>query len=181
MAEKNYFERVYQEKTIQYAYKFKVYIENFIPSNGLQEQLPMVEPFLVRSVTIPSYKFRLENVDYNNINKSFALFENTPLTLRIEFDEDAGGTIARLVRYLQRRIMKKNGIYNPPNQTKIKRIRVDILSNQGEVTSRYVFFDCLFQDAEDATYDYSVSDNIKTAINFSVDYMTTEPLPNYVG
>lgn len=117
---KNSFEKVYKEKTIQRSWKFLVTFEDFTPAGSSNsELLPKMKDYHVRSVTIPSYRFRKENMDYNNLGKTFLLFDSKMgVDLRIEMDEDAQGQVAALIRYLQRKIMNQDGTYNAPDSSK---------------------------------------------------------------
>jgi hypothetical protein len=177
------FRKVYGEKTIQQAWKFLVSFDDYTPAGSKnQEKPPIVEEYHVRAVTIPNYRFRKEVMDYNNLGKTFPIFDSKAgLDLRIEFDEDAAGRCARLVRYLQRRIMNQDGTYRAPNEAKLNRIRVDIISNSGDVTTRYWFHGCYLLEAEDYIFSYDSSENIKFVVTFAVDYVTVEPVPDFKG
>ena len=183
MSIRNSLRKVYSQKTIQNAWRFRVLFEDFsAASSKRNEKLPILEEYHVRAVTLPNYRFRKEMMDYNNIGKTFVVFDTKiGLDLRVEFDEDAAGRVARLIRYLQRKIMNPDGTYRPPNEAKLNRILVDVYSNSGEVVARYWFHGCYFIEAEDFIYSYDSSDNIKFVVTFAVDYVTVEPLPSFKG
>jgi len=183
MSVQNSLRKVYKEKTIQNAWQFMVYLDDYTPAGSAPQELFIpLEPYAARAVTIPQYRFRKESMDFNTLGKQFPVFDTRQgLDLRIEFDEDFVGRTARMVRSLQRRIMNMDGTYNPPNTSKINKIRVDILSPSGIVTTRYWFNGCFFIEAEDFIFSYDSSENIKFVVTFSVDYVTIEPAPDFNG
>lgn len=177
------FRKVYSQKTVQPAWKFRVIFDDFTAAGSTgNKALPTMESYHVRAITIPNYRFRKEVMDYNNIGKTFPILDSKMgLELRIEFDEDSAGRVARLVRYLQARIMNPDGTYNPPNKAKLNRISAEIYSNTGEVSARYWFHGCYLLEAEDYIYTYDSSENIKFVVTFAIDYITVEPFPDFKG
>jgi hypothetical protein len=94
--------------------------------------------------------------------------------IKITLEEDAYGTIARLVYCLQRRIINPDGLYYNPDLTRISNITIDVMDEADKYIMKYTFHHCYFLNAEEITYDYGADGSVSTAITFNADFVTRE-------
>ncbi len=180
-----------RQKTIQRAYNFFVTIENSDIIKGgifgkfagsIREKInfpafrkiPTIESYHVQRVTVPQHTFKKEVMMYGPAPRTFPVYSSEGLFVRIEFEEDANGTIQNFIHWCQERVMDQDGLYRSPGLSKIDRITVDIMDASGDVVMIYRFFDCYLQDAIPITYDYSANNSILHTITFGVDFFEIE-------
>jgi len=142
-----------------------------ISTNG---PMPIIRSYHVTNVTIPHYEAEPIVQVYGQVPRSFpSLKTEEPLKVTISFEEDENGTIAYLVNWLQRSIMRKDGLYNNPVNMKFGFIAVEIQDKNGIPVVYYVFHDPYFLGTSNPTYDYNSNDAIKYDITFGVDRVST--------
>jgi len=167
----------YSNKTVQRVYNFFVTFDNNPTLDEKvinQDPMPKIEDWHIRNVTIPNYDFQKEVEKYGSIPRSFPKLSFDGFEVRIELEEDEKGTIAYFINWLQRRILNRNGIYNPPDSNRIDVITVQIKDNAGQKVVNYYFRDAYFLKADDVQYDYATNDALRYILTFGVDYYDME-------
>ncbi len=175
------------DKSIQRSYTFEVDIindnspgRNFLPDG---ESMPEIKNFHVLNVVIPQWSFKREIQYHGPFPRSFAVLDHDGFELKISFEEDDVGTIAKLIDWMQRRIFMRDGSgrYVPPGKNKIALIVVKVLDAAKNVVYIFKFPDCYFLKASEPTFDYATNESIKYEIVFGTDFQKFEavvPVPN---
>lgn len=162
-------------KSIQRSYNFFVTIVNDNSSNSYLpngESMPHIENHHVLNVSVPQYGFKKEIQYYGPYPKTFPVLEHDGFELKITFEEDDKGTIARLINWLQRRIIMNDGTgrYVFPARNRIRSIFIRPVDAAGNEKLGYEYNNCYFLRASEPTYDYGTNESIKYEIVFGCDF-----------
>lgn len=169
-------QKFYKEKSIQKSFNFSVtFYDNIRPYLPDGEQIPAIEDWHVVNVSIPFYDFKKEVHKIGSFPITFPVLDFDGFELKIIFEEDDKGTIAKLINWLQRRIITNEGFYVTPNLSKII-IDVIIRNDIGKPIQRYSFKQCYFLKSSEVVFDYSTNDSIKYEIIFGSDYYEFEDM-----
>lgn len=133
---------------------------------------PIIQPFHVLDVTIPSYKFQREVMMYGQVPRSFPVLDFKGFEISITLEEDEQGTVAYFINWLQRRIIDNKGYYNAPNKVKIPGLVIEIQDKMGIPVVYYIFHDIFLTNVDDVQYSYTDSGTIKRNITFACDRLT---------
>lgn len=174
----------FKEKSIQKTYKFYVTIENNdygvgkwnarYPDDRL-EDMPDIELYHVRNVTLPNNIFIKNSMQYGIAPKTFTTYNSEQgLDLRMELEEDKNGTIRKFVQWCEERKMSPSGVHRNPDLIKIDRITVNILDDLNDINIIYRFKNVDFLSADPIAVDYASSDSVKYIMTFVVDYFDVE-------
>ena len=134
---------------------------------------PIIQPFHILSVTIPTYSFEKQIMMYGQVPRSFPVLNFKGFNISITLEEDEKGTVEYFVNWNQRNIIDNEGYYNPPNKVKLKAFIVEVYDKMGIPIVYYNFHDIYFLEAEDVTYSYEGNGSIKRALTFGCDRMST--------
>ena len=166
----------YGNKSVQKSYNFSVsmvddanYNFKYLPDN---QKIPKIKDYHAINVSVPFYDFKKEVQYYGPFPRSFPVLSTDGFELSIVFEEDEEGTIARLVDWLQKRIIVNDGTgrYVPPGLNKITFIDVNLLDDRKNIVSTYKFPDCYFLKANNVTLDYTDNNSTKYEIIFGSDF-----------
>ncbi len=155
-------------KTVQVPYNFIVEFElsNTDIESSLYEKGPLeifhnygnnfpIKPWHVKSVNIPGItaKSEQQKIGQFTINHPMLEFETT--VLKITFEEDELGTIAKFAYWLARRRMNTEGLYYDLSQSSIGTIVVKVFNPRLHTCIAYRFYDCCFMSSTglDLTYE----------------------------
>lgn len=167
-------------KSIQPAFRFYVtHIYNpfklFLKEGGPP---PIIRSYHVASIDIPTYNFTKESVQYGAVPRTFAVLDfKDGMNIEVTYEEDELGTIAYFINWLQKQIIDRRGYYQAPLNGRIM-IVVEIQDKNGIPTAYYIFHDCYFQTASNASYSYDSNDSIKYTISYACDRMSVS-FPKY--
>ena len=135
---------------------------------------PIIQPFHILSVTIPTYKFDKKVMTYGQVPRSFPVLNFTQgLDLKISLEEDEKGTVDYFINWNMRNIIDSDGYYNPPDKVKLKAFVLEIQDKNAIPVVYYMFHDIFFMDASEPTYSYTSNDSIKRELTFNCDRMST--------
>lgn len=164
-------------KSIQRSWGFDVsFIYN--PLKGLSlgrglEFPPIIQPFYVLDVTMPTYSFKKEVMMYGQVPRTFPILEFEGFDVDVTLEEDEKGTVDYFINWNQRNIIDDEGYYSAPDDAKIKAMVVEIYDNQSKPVVYYIFHDLYFLAANPAQYSYNSNDSIKRTVTFGVDRVST--------
>jgi hypothetical protein len=134
---------------------------------------PVIQPYHVLDVTIPTYSFKKEYIMYGQVPRSFPVLDFEGFNIDIVLEEDEQGTVEYFINWNQRNIIKKNGVYNAPDNAKIHAFVVEVKDKMGIPIVYYNFHDLFFLNASTANYSYQTNSSITRTLTFGVDRMTT--------
>lgn len=130
---------------------------------------PIIQPFHILSVTVPTYTFTHEYMMYGQIPRSFPIFDFKGFEFTTELEEDEQGTVEYFINWNQRRIIDSDGYYNAPDLVKIPGFVLEVQDKMGIPVVYYMFHDIFFLNASDVTYAYANGDSIKRTITWACD------------
>ncbi len=162
-------------KSIQKSFDFLVTLINdnvnsYLPDG---EPMPEIKEWHITNITIPTYEFKKEIQYHGPFPYSHPVLEHDGFEVTVTFEEDAKGTIARLIDWLQRRIIRKNGRYIPPGKNRLTGIYCDVIKtedNKRIITNKFYYTNCYFLRASAPTYDYGTNESIKREVTFGADF-----------
>lgn len=163
-------------KSIQRTFQFMVFfLDNpfRFKESGI---MPIIMPFHVVDVTIPNYRFRKESQIYGQVPRTFPVLDVddlTQMTVDVTFEEDEIGTIAYYISWLQRNIIKKNGLYNNISSNRVGKMIVEVQNKNGIPIVYYIFHKLYYLGADSVTYSYETNDSVKYKINYGFERMST--------
>jgi hypothetical protein len=134
---------------------------------------PIIQPFHILSVTVPTYTFKKETMMYGQVPRSFPVLEAKALDLKISLEEDEKGTVDYFINWNMRNIIDRDGYYNPPDKVKLKAFVLEVQDKNAIPVVYYMFHDIFFMDASEPTYSYTSNDSIKRELTFNCDRMST--------
>jgi len=134
---------------------------------------PIIQPFHILSVTVPTYSFEKETMMYGQVPRSFPLLNFKGFNLVITLEEDERGTVEYFINWNQRRIIDSDGYYIPPNKVKIPGFVLEVQDKMGIPVVYYMFHDIFFLNANEVNYSYKSSDSITRDLTFNCDRMST--------
>jgi len=179
-------------KSIQKSYKFLVTFYDapgFYASspslnnkyNALLQEIgpqPLIKQWHVLNVAIPQYKFHAESQKYGTLIKSFPVMDSEPLRIDITMEEDAQGTIAYFINWMQRRIIDKEngGVYRSQKLNRITDLIIETEDDAGIPIQIYWFKNIFLSEVSTVTFDYSLNETIKYSLGFAADWMRILPI-----
>lgn len=134
---------------------------------------PVIQPFHIIDVKIPTYSFKKEIMYYGVAPRSFPVLNFEGFDLQVTLEEDEQGTVDYFINWLQRRIIDNEGYYNAPNKLKIPGFVLEVQDKMGIPIVYYTFHDIFFMNASEVEYSYNSNDSIKRTITFGVDTLST--------
>lgn len=134
---------------------------------------PIIQPFHILGVTIPTYSFEKKIMWYGTVPRTFPVFNFEGFDLAVQLEEDERGSVEYFINWNQRNMIDKDGYYTPPAQMKIKGFVLEVQDKSGLPVVYYIFHDMYFLGADDASYSYGSNDSIKRTVTFGVDRMST--------
>lgn len=162
-------------KTIQSTYKFEAY---FLPIKVDKEvigeigPMPIMMPWMVKSIRIPEYVFKGNTVQYGHIPRSFPTLDySEPLKLSIDFEEDDNGTALYFIKWLQRTIIDRNGYFRPAAKSKVGYLVVEVYDQSGIPTTMHVFKNIYYLSSSSPSYDYGTDGAVAYTVEFGCDQM----------
>jgi len=164
-------------KSIQRSWQFYgLFIYN--PFQGVSvgrriEMPPIIQPFHILDVTIPTYEFEKVVMMYGQVPRSFPVLKFEGFNFTTTLEEDEKGNVEYFINWNQRNIIDSDGYYNAPNKVKLKAFVVEVQDKTGIPVVYYIFHDIYFLTAGEATYSYTSNDSIKRSITFGCDRMST--------
>ena len=139
-------------KSIQPSFRFFVaHIYNpfrgGIRKNLVEGPGPIIRPYHVESVQIPTYQFDKESMKYGAVPRTFPILSlDKGMNVQVTYEEDELGTIAYLINWLQKSIIDRRGYYQSPLENRIM-IIVEVQDKNGIPAVYYIFHDCYYQQA----------------------------------
>lgn len=134
---------------------------------------PVIQPFHILDITIPTYSFEKEIMMYGQVPRTFPVLDFKGFNIDVTFEEDEQGTVEYFINWNQRNIIDKNGYYNAPNNVKMRAFTVEVQDKMGIPVLYYIFHDLYFLNASSVNYTYGGNDSIKRTITFGCDRMST--------
>lgn len=134
---------------------------------------PVIQPFHILDVTIPTYSFKKEIMMYGQVPRTFPVLEFEGFELEVAMEEDEQGTVEYFINWNQRNIINSSGYYNAPNKVKMRAFTVEVQDKTGVPVVYYIFHDMYFLNASPATYSYTGNESVKRTITFACDRMST--------
>jgi len=144
-----------------------------ISVGGVVEFPPIIQPFHLLDVSIPTYEFDKVTMKYGQVPRSFPVLDFKGFTFEITLEEDESGTVEYFINWNQRNIIDEEGYYNPPNKVKLKAFVVEVQDKTGVPVIYYMFHDIFYLGANTANYTYTGNESIKRSINFGCDRIST--------
>jgi hypothetical protein len=134
---------------------------------------PIIQPYHIIDVNIPTYKFKRMNQMYGQVPRSFPLLEFEGFNFSITLEEDERGTVEYFINWLQRRIISSEGYYNAPELAKIPAFVLEVQDKTGVPVVYYMFHDIYYLEAGDVQYSYTSNESIRRSITFGCDRLNT--------
>lgn len=159
-----------EAKTILPAWNFRV--------DFAQPQIfGKVEAFHVVDVTVPTYTFKQNTVEYGSIPKSYVTFDSgKQYQFSVTFEEDTYGTITTLSHSLQKRIMRASGVYNTLDVQNLGDCYITVYDASLIKVMQWNMQDIRYLGTDDVTLSYSSSEAMKLKMTFACDIITFENL-----
>lgn len=169
-------------KSIQKNFKFIVQFDNNFQTELINNNI-YLHPHHILSVDLPtSYGFKIDSMKIGPYSYSFPVMEHNGFDISIVFEEDEYGSIAKMIHYLQYKIIKDttgnrdrgdlaNGTYIPQTQNRIKDITINIYNDGGQPVRSVVYKDVFFQSATPTSLNYDGNESIKYTVVFHSDFM----------
>ena len=133
---------------------------------------PIIQPFHILSVTVPTYGFTHEMMMYGQVPKSYPILDFKSFEFSTELEEDEQGTVDYFINWNQRRIIDSDGYYNAPDKVKIPGFVLEVQDKMGIPVIYYIFHDIFFLNADGVTYAYNSVDSIKRTITWACDRLS---------
>jgi len=130
---------------------------------------PIIQPFHILSVTVPTYTFTHEHMMYGQVPRSFPILDFKGFEFTTELEEDERGTVDYFINWNQRRIIDSDGYYKAPNKVKIPGFVLEVQDKMGIPVIYYIFHDIFFLNASEASYAYTNGDSIKRTLTWACD------------
>jgi len=137
------------------------------------EMPPVIQPFHILDVTIPTYEFEKVVMMYGQVPRSFPVLKFEGFNFNVTLEEDEKGNVEYFINWNQRNIIDSSGYYNAPNKAKIKAFVVEVQDKMGIPVVYYTFHDIYFLQASEASYSYTSNESIKRSLTFGCDRMST--------
>ena len=134
---------------------------------------PIVQPFHILSVTVPTYSFSKKIMWYGTVPRSFPVLNFEGFELQVQLEEDELGSVEYFINWNQRNMIDGDGYYTAPNKIKIKGFVLEVQDKMGIPVVYYMFHDMFFLTADDSNYSYTSNDSIKRNVTFACDRMST--------
>lgn len=134
---------------------------------------PIVQPFHILSVTVPTYSFSKKVVWYGTAPRTFPVLDFEGFELVVQLEEDEIGSVEYFINWNQRNMIDKDGYYSPPNKIKMRGFILEIQDHMGIPVVYYMFHDLYFLAADTSNYSYASNDSIKRNVTFACDRMST--------
>jgi len=134
---------------------------------------PVIQPFHIIDVTIPTYGFKKEVMMYGQVPRSFPVLEFEGFDVDVTLEEDEQGTVEYFINWNQRNIIDNEGYYNAPNKVKMKAFTLEVQDKTGIPVVYYMFHDLYFLQASPVNYAYDNNSTIRRTITFGCDRMST--------
>jgi len=134
---------------------------------------PVIQPFHILDVTIPTYSFKKEIMMYGQVPRTFPVLEFEGFEVEVAMEEDEQGTVEYFINWNQRNIINSSGYYNAPNKVKMRAFTVEVQDKTGVPVVYYIFHDMYFLNASSATYSYTGNESVKRTLTFACDRMST--------
>ena len=134
---------------------------------------PIVQPFHILGVTIPTYTFAKKIMWYGTVPRTFPYLSMDGFNLQVQLEEDEIGSVEYFINWNQRNLIDSEGYYTPPNQMKIKGFILEVQDHFGIPVIYYVFHDLYFLEADAANYSYESNGSVKRNVTFGCDRMST--------
>ena len=167
-------------KSIQLSYKFYVtFLDNAIRNRKLISEIgmmPFIKNWHVLNVSIPTYVFKKESQKYGPMVKTIPVIDHDGFDIKITFEEDSYGTIAYFINWLQRKIVRQDGMYRNQVDNRIDNLNIEIEDERGVPVGFFNFRDVYYLASGEVTYDYSTNESIKYEVTFGADYVSTLPV-----
>jgi len=164
-------------KSIQRNWQFYgLFIYNPLQGVAVGRQIempPVIQPFHILDVTIPTYKFERVNMMYGQVPRSFPVIKFEGFEFTVNLEEDEKGTVEYFINWNQRNIIDDKGYYNAPDLVKIPAFVLEVQDKMGIPVVYYTFHDIYFLQASEPTYSYTSNESIKRSITFGCDRMST--------
>lgn len=150
----------------------------FNPLQGLTvgrkiEVPPIIQPFHILDVDIPTYHFQKEVMMYGQVPRSFPVLDFKSFNFSVTLEEDEQGTVEYFINWNQRNIIDNEGYYNAPNKMKLKAFVVEIQDKTGKPVIYYTFHDIYYLEADNVHYTYTGNESIKRSVTFGCDRIST--------
>jgi hypothetical protein len=133
---------------------------------------PIIQPFHIVDVSIPTYSFERKVMMYGQVPRSFPILNFEGFVLDITMEEDEQGTVDYFINWNQRNIIDKDGYYNPPDKAKLKAFVLEVQDKGANPVVYYIFHDIYFVNASAASYSYTGNESIKRQVSFGCDRLS---------
>jgi hypothetical protein len=165
-------------KSIQRSYNFfSTFLDNpFTPRRPDLGPMPLVLPYHILSVTLPTYKFSKEVLIFGQVPVTFPVLnvdDAKELSVQVLLEEDELGTIEFFITWCQRNIIDNDGYYTAPLKNRIGHLIIEVDDPNGIPIVFYTLKSLYYLNASDVTYDYSTNESIKRTVTFGVDRVET--------
>ena len=134
---------------------------------------PVIQPFHILGLTIPTYSFNKNTMMYGQVPRSYPTLDFDGFQLTIELEEDEQGTVEYFINWNQRNIIDSDGYHNAPNKVKMRAFTVEVQDKRGIPVVYYVFHDLFYLGANDSNYSYAGNGSIKRSLTFACDRVST--------
>ena len=162
---------IFFEKSIVKLYNFTI---DIIDNPNAKVKIPKIKDWHIINMVMQNYNFKKDSIKYGALPKSFAVMDFDGFELSIRMEEDDKGTISKLINRLQRKIIKTNGVYEYPNNSKLSSIIIMILNDDGTPIHKYEFLEPVFLRSTTPQMDYSVNNSRIFEISFGSDILNEE-------
>lgn len=166
----------FESKSIQKNFRFIVSFDNDFDTELIDNNIKLF-PYHILSIDMPtSYGFKFEPMKIGPYSYSFPTMDHNGFDITVVFEEDDTCSIAKLIHYLQYKIIgdkdsKANGNYNPQSQNRIKTMFINIYDDGGNIVRTVRYYDLFFTGATSTALNYEANESIKYTITFHCDFM----------
>ena len=161
------------QKNFKFIVDFDLGFEKELADNNI-----FLQDYHVLSVDMPtSYGFKFEKMMVGPYSYSFPTMDHNGFDVSIVYEEDKDSSIAKMIHYLQYKIIGDvgsgaNGNYNPQSQNRIKVITVNIYNDFGEIVRTVEYYDMFFTAATPTALNYDSNESLKYTVTFHGDFMS---------
>lgn len=161
--------KFYDEKTVLKSYNFIVKFDEL-------QYFTNIDPFYVKSITIPNFQFDIKTTNYGPMPKSYTVMgKDRPLIINIVFEDDFNASILKTAYELQSTVVDANGFYMTLPNRNLGNLKILLYSNVGNLVFEWTCVNVFFagiQDVFDFTYDNT--ETLKVSLKFGCDVIKYE-------
>ena len=174
------YSKFFNDKSISKNYAFEVFFDikwDYLAYGDLVRYF-LLDPYYVLDVTIPTYKFNKESINYGSTQYTFPTFaSDQSMDLQITIEENRYGSIGKFIKLLENTVFE-NGVHKKIKEMKFGNIFIFQKDEQLNDIFIWQFKDVYFLGSESVNFTYDGNESLKHTITFGCDVVQCESVDN---